>query len=77
MFNDYIRVFKQSTLYKQYLQGGPSGHGHDRNEFLLKRAQWLIDLARLTVVVANYTFGSSFSYCILHLEGEELFGSIK
>jgi hypothetical protein len=37
-------------LYKQYLQGGPVGHGLIKNELLLKRAQgssdptkWLAD----------------------------------
>jgi hypothetical protein len=36
-FDDYIRAFKQSTLYKQYLQGSPSSHGLDRNELLTLR----------------------------------------
>jgi hypothetical protein len=29
------------------------------------------------VDVVNYTFGSSFSYCTPHLEGEEVFRSTK
>jgi hypothetical protein len=75
--DDYILAFKQSTLYKQYLQGGPSSHGRDRNELLLKRARGPNDLARLTATMANYTSGSSFTNFLLHLEGEKVFGSSK
>jgi hypothetical protein len=57
--------------------GGPYGHGPNKNDFLLKRAQWFSDFTRLTNVVENYTFGSSFSYCVLHLKGEEVFGFAK
>jgi hypothetical protein len=65
------------TLYRQYLQRGPSSNGFDRNDFLLRRAQCSSDPTRLMVSMANYTSGSSFSYCVLHLEGEEVFGSAK
>ncbi len=75
--DDYICAFQQSTLYKQYLQGGPYGHGPDRNKLLLRRAQRLTDLARLPAIVANYTFGSSFTNRLPHLEGEEVVGSSK
>jgi len=34
-FNNYVWALKQSTLYRQYSWRGPSGHGLDRNEFLL------------------------------------------
>jgi hypothetical protein len=74
--NNYTHVFKQSTLYKQYLQGGPSGHGLDRNE-LSWRAQRLNDHAKLAIVVANCMSGSSFTNCLLHLEGDKVFGSSK
>ncbi len=56
---------------------GPTSHGFDRNELLVKKAQWSSDPARLMVVVANYMFGFSFSYCILHLKGEEVSGFAK
>ncbi len=61
MSDDYVQTFKQSTLYKQYLQGGLGGHGPDRNELLLRRAQQYNDHARLLAAVANYTSRS----CIL------------
>jgi len=59
------------------LRGGLPGHGPNRNELLLRRAQWSSDLAKLVVDVVNYTFGSSFSYRTPHLEGEEVFRSTK
>jgi hypothetical protein len=76
-FDDYIRAFKQSTLYKQYLQGSPSSHGLDRNELLGLRIQRLSDPTRLATIVANYTSKSSFTNCLPHLKGEEVFGSSK
>ncbi len=54
-FDDYIRAFKQSTLYRQYLQGSPSSHGLDRNELLGLRIQRLSDPTRLATIVANYS----------------------
>ncbi len=35
------------------------------------------DRAKVAIVVANYTFGSSFTNRLLYIEGEEVFGSIK
>jgi len=43
-------------LYKKYLRGGSSSHGLDRNEFLLKKAQWSSDPARLVATMANSGF---------------------
>ncbi len=59
------------------MRGGLAGHGLDRNELLLKKAQQLSDLARLAIVMANYMSESSFSRYTLHLKGEEVFGSAK
>jgi hypothetical protein len=67
--NDYAYVFKQSMLYKQYLQANPTDNGFDKNELLLKRAQGSNDLAKLATIVANFTFGSSFTNCLSHVEG--------
>jgi hypothetical protein len=57
-FDNYVQAFKQSTLYRQYLQGGLAGHGLDRNELLLGMAQWFNDPTTLVAVVANYTFNN-------------------
>jgi hypothetical protein len=70
MSNDYVHAFKQSKLYKQYLQGGPIGHEPNKNELLLRRAQGSNDPTKLTTVVANFTFGSSFTNRFLDLEGK-------
>jgi hypothetical protein len=77
MSNDYVYAFKQSILYKQYLQGGPLGHGPNKNELLLRRAQGSSDIAKLVTIMANYTSMSSFTNCLLHLEEEEVFGFAK
>ncbi len=77
MSNDYVHAFKQSTLYRQYLQGGPLGHNLDRNELFFRKACKLNDPIRLVVVVANYMSRSSFTNHLLHLKGKEVFGSTK
>jgi hypothetical protein len=59
------------------LPSGPTSHGPDKNEILLKRAQGSSDLAKLVANVANYTFGSFFTNCLPQLEGEKVFGFIK
>jgi hypothetical protein len=75
--NDYIYAFKQFTLYKKYLQGGPPIHGLDRNELLLKKAQRSSDHARFVAALANYRSKSSFTNHLPHLKGEEVIGSTK
>jgi len=59
------------------LQGGLPGHGPNRNELLLKRAQQSSDLTKLVVDAVNYMSGSFFSYRTPHLEGEEVFRFTK
>jgi hypothetical protein len=52
-------------------------HGPYRNELLLKKARGSNDLAKLVVVMANYTFRSSFTNRLPHLEGEKVYESTK
>ncbi len=66
-----------NSLHRQYLWGGLANHGLDKNELLLKRAQGSNDLAKLAIVVANYTSRSSFTNCLPHLKGEKVFGFAK
>jgi len=73
MFDDYIHVFKQFTLYRHYLQGGPPSHGPNRNELLLRNAQGSNDPGRLVVDVVNYTSKSSFTNHISHFKEYEVF----
>ncbi len=77
MCNDYVHVFKQSTLYRKYLKGGPLGHGHDKNELFFRGACGSNDLTKLTIVVANYMFEPSFANHLPHLEGKQVFGFVK
>ncbi len=35
------------------------------------------DSAIFVTIVANYMYGSSFTNCLLHFEGENVFGSFK
>jgi hypothetical protein len=70
-FNDYVWIFKQSTLY--YKKGGPSRQGFNRNELLLCKTSQYGDYR------CNFedVIGLSFTTKITHLEGEETFGSYK
>jgi hypothetical protein len=52
-------------------------HGPDRNELLLKRAYESSDHAKLATTITNYMFESSFTNHLPHLEGKEVFGSMK
>jgi hypothetical protein len=74
MSDNYIRVFKQFSLYRQFLQDGPPSHEFDKNELLLRKAQGSNGLARLVAIMANYMSRSSFIKCLPHLEGEEVLG---
>ncbi len=59
------------------MKGGPLGHGHDKNELFFRGACGSNDLARLTIVVANYMFEPSFTNHLPHLEGKTVFGFAK
>jgi hypothetical protein len=63
--DDYVRAFKQSTLYQHYLQGGPFRHGLDRNESLLTKAHVSKDVSKLIAAIANYVFRTSFTIGLL------------
>jgi hypothetical protein len=63
--DDYVRAFKQSTLYQHYLQEGPFRHGPYRNEFLLRKAHVSKDASKLIAVIANYVFRTSFTIGLL------------
>ncbi len=61
------------------MQGGPFGHGFDKNELVIfvkegSRVKYPIKFA---AVVTNYMSDSSFTNYLPHLEGEEVFGSSK
>ncbi len=76
MFDDYVRTFKQSSLYYDFLQGGASRIGLDKNEVHLHMANQYRDLIQIIVTIAKYTSSFNLSTRISHLEGE-VFGSAK
>jgi len=72
-----VWAFKQSSLYYAFLQGGAFGTDLDKNELCLCKTSQLGDLVQIVVVVAKYTSSFGLSVKILHLEGEEMFRSVK
>jgi len=76
-FDDYMRNFKQFTLYCVFLHGGCYRTKPDRDELRLCKVSQFGDPLQLAIVVAIFTLGSSYTLMILHLEDEVVFGSIK
>jgi hypothetical protein len=72
-FDEYVRAFRQSSLNKDYLKGGWSRKGPERNEFHLKRANQFGDPLQIVAIVTSYTMNSSFATSTPHLEGEKVF----
>ncbi len=72
-----MQTFKQFTFYYVFLHGGCSRTKPNRDELQLCRASQFGDPLQLAIVVAIFSWGSSYTPRILHLEGEEVFGSIK
>jgi hypothetical protein len=77
MFNNYVKAFRQFPLYYAFLQGGASGTNLDKNELCLCKANQFGDPIEIIVALAKYTSSFGLSIRILHLEGEEVFGSPK
>ncbi len=75
--NDYVQTFRQFSLYYAFLQGGVFGTGPDKNELHLCKANQSRDPVEIATTVTKYTFSSSLSIRIPHLEGEKMFGSTK
>ncbi len=75
--NDYVQAFKQSSLYYAFLQGGASWTNLDKNESQLHKASQFGDLVQIVAIVVKHTSSFGPSPRILHLEGEEVFGSAK
>ncbi len=75
--NDYVQVFKRSSLYRTYLNGGLLGKGSNKNELHLHRASEFGDPLLLVVAIPKYTPNCSYASRMPHLEGEEVFGSHK
>ncbi len=73
--NENVWSFKQSSLYGEYLKGGPSIQGLNRIEFHLHRMSGFSNPLQMVVAITKYA--SSFTSRMSYLEGEEVFGSCK
>ncbi len=72
-----MRTFRQFSLYDAFLQGSASGIGLNKNELCFCKVSHFSDLDQIVVANVKYTSSSSLFAIIFHLEGEEVFGSVK
>ncbi len=65
-FDDYVQVFKQSSLYMEYLKGGQLKQGPNRNELYLCKITQFGNPLQMTTIVTKYTSNSSYNqrHCI-------------
>ena len=79
--DDYVRAFMQVVAYYQYLNGDRSGTGPGKKELLLRVAQRTTQRSgnpkALHAAMAKLPGASDFCTREPHLEGEEVFGSLK
>jgi hypothetical protein len=75
--DDYVRVFKQSTLYYHFKQGGRLGQGLDKSELLLRRTTQQGDLKLFVNIILKYSSRSACIVKIADMEVEKIFGSYK
>ncbi len=64
-FNAYVCAFKQSALYKAYLNGRRCEKGHDKDELQLQQAANMVTYCKCAI--AKYTNGSSITIGTPHL----------
>ncbi len=72
-----MRTLEKSSLYYAFLQGGAYGIKLNKNELCLRRVTQFGDQMQIVVAIAKYISSSNLFTRILHLEGEEMFGSTK
>ena len=79
--DDYVRAFMQVVSYYQYLKGDRSGTGPGKEELKLRVAQCSAQMSsnpnRFKAVMEMMSGAREFCTHEPHLEGEEVFGSIK
>ncbi len=65
-FDDYVQVFKQSSLCMEYLKGGQLRQGPNRNELYLCKISQFGNPLQMTTIVTKYTLSSSYNqrHCI-------------
>ncbi len=74
--DDYVRTFKQSTLYSHFKKGSRLGQGPNEIELLLHRVTQCGDLKQFADEVLKKNSKSTCTIIIAHMEGE-IFGSYK
>ncbi len=72
-----MQTFRQFSLYDAFLQGSASGIGSNKNELCLCKVSHFSNPYHIVVANVKYISSSSLFAIILHLEGEEVFGSVK
>ena len=75
--DDWARAFMQMTNYRTFLCGGPSGTGPSKHDLKLKRAMASHDGKKIADAINNMPGAAEVSTRVPHLEGEEVFGSVK
>ena len=75
--DDWIRAFMQMTNYRSYLCGGASGKGPSKHDLKLKRAMASLDGKKIAQALSEMPGAEDVCTRVPHLEGEELFGSVK
>lgn len=79
--DDYIRAFMQVVAYYQFLKGDVGGTGPSKEELKLRNAQRRARVTGDPRVLRDAMLGmpGADDFCIRdpHLEGEEVFGSLK
>ncbi len=78
-FDDYVRTFKQNTLYQVYsvFEWWSIRKVPNRNEFCLHKVSKFRKPLLLAIIITKYALGSSYASRMLHLEGEEVFKCCK
>jgi hypothetical protein len=74
ILDDYVRAFKQSTLYFYFKQGGRLDQGFDKSELLLQKTTQFEDPKQLVDAILKYSPRLACTIRIAHMEGEEIFG---
>ncbi len=77
MVNKYVQAFKQTKLYYLFKKGGHFGQVPDWNDLFLQRATMFCDLIQLADVIQKYVHMATMMSKVIHLKGEEIFGSYK
>ena len=75
--DDWVRAFMQMTNYWVYLRGGLGASGPSHQDLKLKRVVASMDSKRIHDALCSMPGAEEVCTRIPHLEGEEVFGSMK